>query len=234
MKKFWIPAVLATSMVAGCATYDPYTGEQKTAKATSGAAIGAVVGAVIGAATSSKKDRGKGALIGATAGGAVGGGIGYYMDKQEAELRHQLEGTGVRVQRNGDEITLVMPGNITFDTNRNEVRADFFDVLNSVAMVLKEFEKTAIQISGHTDSTGGADLNQRLSEQRAASVASYLRSQGIPSQRIQTAGYGPRQPIASNDTAEGRAANRRVELKLVPLPLADYGALPVTSEIKRG
>jgi outer membrane protein OmpA-like peptidoglycan-associated protein len=216
MKKYLLPVCVAMSLTAGCATYDPYTGEQKMAKATSGAGIGAVAGAVIGAATSSKKDRGKGALIGAAAGGAVGGGIGYYMDKQEAELRHRLEGSGVRVQRNGDEITLVMPGNITFDTNRSDIRADFYEVLNSVALVLKEFKDTAIQVTGHTDSTGGQDLNQRLSEQRASSVAGYLRSQGIPAGRVQSQGLGPRSPIASNDTQEGRAANRRVELRLVP------------------
>src|SRR5690606_37436547 len=179
--------------------------------------IGAVAGAVIGAATSSKSDRGKGALIGAAAGGAVGGGVGYYMDRQEAQLRQQLEGTGVRVQRNGNEITLVMPGNITFATGRSEIRADFYDVLNSVSLVLKEFKDTAIQVSGHTDSTGGAALNQLLSEERAASVGSYLRTQGIVAGRIQTVGYGPRQPIASNDTEAGRSANRRVELSLVPL-----------------
>lgn len=217
-KSYLISLSVVLSMLVGCATYDPYTGEKKTAKATSGAAIGAVTGAVIGAATSSKKDRGKGALIGAAAGGAVGGGIGYYMDKQEAELRHKLEGTGVRVARNGDEITLIMPGNITFDTSRADIRADFYDVLNSVVLVLKEFNKTVIQIGGHTDSTGSFELNQRLSEQRAQSVASYLISQGVPSGRIQTTGYGPRYPVASNETADGRAANRRVELKLVPLP----------------
>ncbi len=217
MKKYWISAVVAASMLSGCATYDPYTGDKKVAKATSGAAIGAVAGAVIGAATSSKSDRGKGALIGAAAGGAVGGGVGYYMDRQEAQLRQQLEGTGVRVQRNGNEITLIMPGNITFATGRSEIRADFYDVLNSVALVLKEFKDTAIHVSGHTDSTGGADLNQRLSEERAASVGSYLRTQGIVAGRIQTVGYGPRQPVASNDTEAGRAANRRVELSLIPL-----------------
>ncbi|AZZ93881.1 glycine zipper 2TM domain-containing protein [Hahella sp. KA22] len=209
--------VVAGSLAAGCQTYDPYTGEKKTANATTGAVIGAVAGAAIGAATSSKKDRGKGALIGAAAGGTVGGGIGYYMDKQESELRHRLEGTGVRVVRNGDEITLVMPGNITFDTGRSDVKANFYDTLDSVGLVLKEFDKTIIQVSGHTDSTGSLDLNQRLSEQRASSVGRYLISQGVLSSRVQTIGYGPRYPVATNSTTEGRAANRRVELKLVPM-----------------
>ena len=209
--------VVAGSLTAGCQTYDPYTGEQQTSKATTGAIFGAVSGAVIGAATSSKKDRGKGALIGAAAGGAIGGGIGYYMDKQEAELRHKLEGTGVRVVRNGDEITLVMPGNITFDTGRSEVKAGFFETLESVGLVLKEFDKTKIEVSGHTDSTGGADLNQRLSEQRAQSVGQFLVTQGVASSRVQAIGFGPRYPVATNSTAEGRAANRRVELKLLPI-----------------
>ncbi|RMF14664.1 MAG: glycine zipper 2TM domain-containing protein [Gammaproteobacteria bacterium] len=213
---------LATALTAGCATYDPYTGEQKTSKATSGAVIGAVTGAIIGAATSSKKDRGKGALIGAAAGGAIGGGVGYYMDQQEARLRHQLEGTGVRVVRDGNDIILVMPGNITFDTGRAEVKADFYDVLHSVSLVLKEFQKTSIEVSGHTDSTGSLALNQKLSEDRAKSVARYLMSQGIPASRIITQGFGPRYPVASNDTPEGRAQNRRVELKLVPLQNAQY------------
>ncbi|MDX5299806.1 MAG: glycine zipper domain-containing protein, partial [Gammaproteobacteria bacterium] len=138
MKKSLIAAGL-TLALSGCMTYDPYTGEQKTSNATVGTAIGAVAGAAIGAATSSKKDRAKGALIGAAAGGAAGGGIGYYMDRQEAQLRAQLEGTGVRVVRNGDEIQLVMPGNITFDTNQSNIRPSFYSVLDSVGLVLKEF-----------------------------------------------------------------------------------------------
>ncbi|WP_369602931.1 OmpA family protein [Hahella sp. SMD15-11] len=222
MRTKLVSLALVTAMTAGCATYDPYTGEKKTANATSGAVIGAVTGAIIGAATSSKKDRGKGALIGAAAGGAIGGGVGYYMDQQEARLRHQLEGTGVRVVRDGNEIILVMPGNITFDTGRSEIRAEFFDVLNSVALVLKEYKKTAIEVAGHTDSTGSLALNQKLSEDRANSVKRYLIGQGIPASRIHAVGYGPRYPVASNDTPEGRAQNRRVELKLMPLENAQY------------
>ncbi|WP_020406961.1 OmpA family protein [Hahella ganghwensis] len=217
MKSKLIALVVAGALASGCQTYDPYTGEKKTSNATAGAVIGAVGGAVIGAATSSKKDRAKGALIGATAGGAIGGGIGYYMDKQEAELRHKLEGTGVRVVRNGNEITLVMPGNITFDTGRSDVKSAFYPTLESVGLVLKEFDKTIIEVAGHTDSTGGADLNQRLSEQRALSVGQFLVSQGVASTRVQTVGFGPRYPVATNKTADGRAANRRVELKLLPI-----------------
>lgn len=206
-----------TILASGCMTYDPYTGEEKVSSATTGAAIGAVAGAAIGAASSSKKDRGKGALIGAAAGGAMGGGIGYYMDQQEAKLRHQLKNSGVQVARSGDEITLVMPGNITFDTGKSNIKGNFTDVLASVAVVLKEFDETAIQVEGHTDSTGSLSFNQTLSEQRANSVKYFLQGQKIPSGRIHAAGLGPRYPIASNSSAAGREANRRVELKLLPL-----------------
>lgn len=201
----------------GCMSTDPYTGQQKASNTAKGAGAGAVLGAVVGAATSSKKDRGKGALTGAVAGGAIGGGVGFYMDKQEAELRSKLQGTGVQVSREGDTIRLIMPGNITFDSNQSNIRGSFYPTLNSVAMVLAEFNKTAIRVTGHTDSTGGAELNQRLSEQRADSVRQYLISQKVASGRVQTAGYGPRYPIAGNDTAAGREANRRVELELLPL-----------------
>ena len=209
--------VLILFFVVGCTTTDPYTGEQKTSNTAKGATVGAVAGAVVGAASSSKSDRKKGALIGAAAGGAIGGGIGNYMDRQEAALRNRLQGSGVQVRREGDNLYLVMPGNITFATGRAEIRADFYDVLNSVALVLKEFNQTAIKVSGHTDSTGSDDLNQRLSEDRANSVRSYLVSQQVASGRIQAYGYGPRYPIASNSSESGRQANRRVELELVPM-----------------
>ena len=207
-------------VTAGCMTYDPYSGEEKTSNATKGAVVGAIGGAAVGAAAN-KGDRKKGALIGAAAGGAAGGGIGYYMDRQEAELRRQLEGTGVRVERVGNLITLVMPGNITFDTDRDAVKSSFFETLKSVALVLEEFDETTIQVAGHTDSTGAAEYNQGLSQRRAESVGSYLVSQGVASNRVQSKGYGQRDPIATNDTVAGRAANRRVELKLVPT--ADAG-----------
>ncbi|MDY6797871.1 MAG: OmpA family protein [Pseudomonadota bacterium] len=215
-------SILAVSMVAalglgGCMTYDPYTGEEKTSSATKGSIIGAIGGAAVGAATSSKSDRGKGALIGAASGAAVGGGIGYYMDRQEAQLRRKLEGSGVRVVRNGDQIDLVMPGNITFDVNQSTIKPSFQDTLESVAVVLKEFDKTSIRIEGHTDSTGSRDYNQLLSERRAGAVRDFLLDQGIDASRTRAVGYGPRQPIASNDTAAGREQNRRVELTLVPM-----------------
>ncbi len=216
MKKTLIAFSVATIGLSGCMTYDPYTGEEKTSSATKGSIIGAIGGAAVGAATSSSSDRGKGALIGAASGAAVGGGIGYYMDRQEAKLRHQLEGTGVRVVRNGEQIELVMPGNITFDTDQASIRSSFTDVLGSVAMVLQEFDKTAIQIDGHTDSTGSDSYNQLLSERRAGSVRDFLLNQGIEPARTRANGYGERRPVASNDSPAGREQNRRVELTLVP------------------
>ena len=208
-----------SSLITGCMTYDPYTGEEKVSSATSGAVIGAVAGAAIGAATSSKKGRAKGALIGAAAGGAIGGGAGYYMDKQEAKLRHELMETGVSVERNGNEIKLIMPGNITFESAKADIQDSFQPVLNSIARVLKEFDKTAIKIVGHTDSTGSLAMNQTLSEQRADSVKLSLQAREIASGRIHASGVGPRYPIASNDTAAGRQMNRRVELSLLPLEM---------------
>lgn len=210
-------ATVAGVLLTGCMTYDPYTGEKKTSNATKGAGIGAVTGAIIGAATSSDKDRDRGIITGAVAGAAIGGGAGYYMDKQEAELRHQLQGTGVQVRREGDNLFLVMPGNITFDTAQYSIRSHFYEVLDSVAIVLKKYDKTAILVSGHTDNRGSSDYNQTLSEQRAGSVKAYLMQKGVAAGRVNSVGYGYRYPVASNDSAAGREQNRRVELKLEPI-----------------
>lgn len=210
-------AICTVGVLVGCTTTDPYTGEEKTSRTTTGAGVGAVVGAVVGAASASDKDRKKGAITGAVAGGAIGAGVGNYMDRQEAELRQKLQGTGVRVRREGNTIELIMPGNVTFGIDRREVRSDFYDVLNSVTLVLKEYDQTAIKVGGHTDSTGSDVYNQTLSEDRAQSVRDYLVSHGVAPGRVQAVGYGERYPIASNDTEAGRQANRRVELELIPL-----------------
>lgn len=195
----------------GCQTLDPYTQQSKTSNATKGVGIGALAGAVLGAAAS-KDDRGKGALIGAAVGGAVGGGIGYYQDQQEMLLRQELEGTGVRVERVGDEIRLVMPSNITFATNSERIDGSFYSVLDSVAKVLIKFDDTAISVDGYTDSSGSFEYNQMLSERRAQSVSNYLMQVGVARLRIETRGFGERGAIASNDTEMGRAQNRRVEI----------------------
>ncbi len=217
MKMLNMTALAAgVALLVGC-TANPYTGEQQAGKAGVYGGIGAVSGAVIGAATSSKKDRTKGALIGAAVGGAAGGGYGYYVDTQEAKLRQTLQGTGVQVQRNGDNLTLIMPGNITFASNSADISSSFYPTLNSLVQVFKEFNKNGVDIVGHTDSTGSLQLNQDLSNRRAQSVASYLASNGVAASRISSYGAGPSQPIASNDTTAGRAQNRRVEINLRPL-----------------
>lgn len=204
--------------LAGCQTTDPYTGEQQTSKTTYGAVIGAVAGAAIGAATGKDaKDRRKRALIGAAGGGLAGGAVGAYMDQQEAKLRQKLAGTGVSVTRNGNNIVLNMPGNITFKTGSADLNADFFKVLDGVGMVVDEYEKTLVVIQGHTDNVGTDENNQALSERRAASVGQYLVSKGVNGQRVMTAGFGEARPVASNDTADGRSQNRRVEVTLEPI-----------------
>ncbi len=213
MKKL-VYVCLTAAIISGCQTIDPYTREQKTSNTATGAGIGAVAGAVLGAAVSSKKDRGKGALTGALVGGAVGGGIGYYMDQQEALLRQELEGTGVSVQRQGDDIRLIMPGNVTFATDSTRIDGGFYPVLDSVVKVLTKFDKTQMSVDGFTDSTGSFEHNQKLSEARAAAVANYLTASGINRLRISTQGYGERYPIADNNSASGRALNRRVEINI--------------------
>ena len=211
-------AMAAALVVAGCETTDAYTGEKKVNNASKGAGIGALAGAAIGALTGdNSKERRERALIGAGVGALTGAGVGAYMDKQEAKLRAQLQGTGVSVTRNGDDLVLNMPGNITFKTASADLNANFYKVLDSVSLVLKEFDKTTIDVEGHTDSDGSTEYNQQLSQNRANSVGSYLQSHGVNAQRIVALGAGESRPIASNDTAAGKQQNRRVELKLQPI-----------------
>jgi len=204
--------------VSACTTLDPYTREEKTAKAQRQAVIGAAAGAVAGLITGdSSMERKKRALVGAGLGALAGAGVGTYMDRQEAKLRKELEKTGVSVTRIGNNITLNMPGNITFATNSADLNAGFFQVLNSVALVVNEFNQTVIEVAGHTDNTGGDQYNQQLSERRAGAVAAYLGTRSVRSDRIITVGMGEGRPVATNDTEAGRQSNRRVELTLVPL-----------------
>ncbi|HKJ95624.1 MAG TPA: OmpA family protein [Gammaproteobacteria bacterium] len=218
MLRTTVVVLVVAGLLAACTNTDPYTGEQKTSNTTKGAAIGALAGAAIGLATGDNaSERRRHALIGAGIGGLSGGAIGQYMDRQEAELRRKLQGTGVSVTRNGDNITLNMPGNVTFATDSASLDPQFFDVLNSVSLVLKEYTKTVITVAGYTDSRGSKQYNQSLSQRRAQTVSQYLSSQGINGRRIVTRGYGEQYPIASNDTKAGQAQNRRVELTLSPI-----------------
>lgn len=205
----------AAALLTACATTDPWTGEQRTSRAGAGAGIGAGAGAVIGAISGG--DRLKRAAIGAGIGALAGGAIGHYMDRQEAALREQLRGTGVSVTRRGDDIILNMPGNVTFDFDSDALKADFYEVLNSVTLVVNEFDQTVLVVDGHTDSIGNPQYNQGLSERRANSVVRYLSAQGVAPVRMAAYGYGENYPIASNQTEAGRAQNRRVELTLMPV-----------------
>jgi outer membrane protein OmpA-like peptidoglycan-associated protein len=213
-----IASLVVAAVAAGCQTVDPYTGEKKTSDATYGALIGAGAGAAIGMISGhDAKQRRERALIGAGVGGLSGAAVGAYMDKQEAELREQMRQSGVSVTRKGDDIILNMPGNITFRSGSADLNPQFFKVLDGVAQVAKKYDKTIIEVAGHTDNVGGADYNQQLSQRRASSVAQYLESRGVSEQRLMTAGGGENHPIASNSTEQGRAANRRVEVTLAPL-----------------
>jgi outer membrane protein OmpA-like peptidoglycan-associated protein len=205
-------------ILSGCETLDPYTGESETSKATKGALIGAAAGVVAGLMSGDDAvERRQHALIGAGIGALAGGAVGNYMDKQEAKLRAELQGTGVSVTRIGDNITLNMPGNVTFDTDSSALRPQFFGVLNSVGKVLTEYDKTVVEVAGHTDSTGSDSYNMQLSQRRANTVGEYLYTQGIMDQRIMSVGMGEHHPIADNSTPEGRQLNRRVEITLVPV-----------------
>lgn len=217
MKKI-ATATLGVLMLAGCTT-DPYTGRQKISNTvigtSAGAAVGALGGLLVGKTT--KADTRRSVLIGAGIGALTGGGIGLYQDRQEARLRQQLQDTGVSITRSGDTIILNMPSNITFPSGSDSIRPEFFNVLNSVALVLKEYNRTIVNVYGHTDSDGGAAFNQQLSERRGVNVAKYLVSQGTDTRRYYVVGYGEERPIASNSTQEGKQQNRRVEIQIAPL-----------------
>ena len=189
MKRIATLFVASAFALSACTSADPYTGEQGVNNTTIGAGLGAL----------------------------AGGGIGYYMDQQEAKLRQRLQNTGVSVTRVGNDIILNMPGNITFASGSADINANFYEVLNSVGIVLDEYDKSLVDVYGHTDSDGSAQFNQKLSERRAQSVAAYLQTRGVVRDRFFIRGFGESQPIASNATAAGKAQNRRVEIRIAPL-----------------
>ncbi len=207
--------LMAGFTVTACTT-DPYTGEKKASKAAVGAGIGAAAGAIGGAIVGGKSKR-KEVLIGAGIGALAGGATGAYMDNQEKKLRQQLQNTGVSVTRDGENIILNMPSNITFDVNSAQVKGQFTEVLRSVALVLDEYEKTYVDVVGHTDSTGAEQYNMDLSLRRASAVADQLVGHGVMAQRFVVRGAGETMPVGDNSTESGRAANRRVEITLQPI-----------------
>lgn len=202
--------MVLVGFLSACAT-DPYTGESKVAKTAWGTGIGAAAGAGIGALIGGKK----GALIGAGIGAATGAAGGGYMDYQAAQLRKELTRTGVQVKEIDGRIYLVMPGNITFDTNQAFIKQSFQPVVISISKVLKEYDKTLVQVNGYTDNTGSDAINNPLSVKRANAIADFLKIQGVAANRIIANGYGSANPIASNATAAGREQNRRVEIVLI-------------------
>ncbi|HEY9400745.1 MAG TPA: OmpA family protein [Luteimonas sp.] len=212
-------AIAGAMLLSSCATYtgqthDPNDPNRTRTGALIGAGIGAVAGLLSGGDAVERRQR---ALVGAGVGGLAGAGIGAYQDRQEAALRRDLQGTGVDVIRNGDNITLNMPGNITFAFDSSNLQPQFYPVLNNVAGTLNQYNQTVIEVAGHTDSVGSDSYNQQLSVQRANAVAAYLGGKGVMQQRMIIVGAGETRPVASNDTDAGRAQNRRVEITIVPV-----------------
>jgi outer membrane protein OmpA-like peptidoglycan-associated protein len=204
LSKSLLSATVVAVLLSGCEMNN--TGK--------GAAIGAAAGGVLGKATGNHKD--KRIFIGAAIGALAGAAVGDYMDKQEEAFRDELAGSGVEVVREGDNLRLVMPSNITFATDQSYISTGFNDTLNAIAKVMNKYEKTYLSVEGHTDSTGQDSYNMNLSRERAQSVKAYLANQDIMAARISTSGFGETRPIATNDTANGRAQNRRVEIQIVP------------------
>ncbi|HVJ03902.1 MAG TPA: OmpA family protein [Sphingomonas sp.] len=220
-KALTIAALAATTLTGGCVT-DPNTGQKRISRAAIGGGVGALGGYLLGDLVGGRRDRTE-KIVGAGLGGLAGVAVGAYIDRQEQELRRRTAGTDVDVIRQGDDLLLRMPSNVTFATNEAAIQSQFRPTLDQVADVLKQYNQTYVDVYGHTDSTGTDAYNQTLSERRAQSVADYLSTHGVQSARLGTRGFGETQPIASNDTEEGKAANRRVEIKLVPIRQSDLG-----------
>lgn len=204
LRKYSLTAIAISLAISGCASTN----------AEKGAAIGAITGAVFGKATSNHKD--KRAVWGAAIGAITGAAIGNYMDEQEKAFREELSGSGIDVIREGDNIRLVMPSNITFASGKSYITSGFHPTLNDIAKVLTKFDKTLLSIEGHTDSTGSEEFNQNLSQDRALNVKAYLVSKSIMDTRLKTTGLGESQPIVSNNTESNRSLNRRVEIQIIP------------------
>lgn len=213
MKKLIVGA-LGAAMLTACAV-NPETGQREMTRTGQGAAAGAIGGALIGLMAGGDDTRN--AAIGAAVGALAGAAVGNYMDRQERALREATAGTGIEVARAGDQLQLTMPADVTFPVDSAEIQPGFYGPLNDVAATLAEYQQTAVDVIGHADSTGSAEYNQGLSERRANSVKDYLVTRGVQPVRIATAGRGESMPVASNDTAAGRAANRRVEIVLTPI-----------------
>ena len=226
--KLALATAVLTMTLAGCATTgggyygsqpQPQSQQQSDYDRTKkGAAIGAVAGVVAGLLSGGDAtERRQRALVGAGVGALAGGAIGNYQDRQERALRDSMAGTGVDVVRQGDNITLNMPENITFGFDRSDLQPQFYPVLDRVAGTLREYNQTIVEVAGHTDSKGTDAYNQALSERRSAAVGNYLMSKGLMRDRFILVGAGESRPVASNDTEAGRAQNRRVEITLVPI-----------------
>ncbi|HEY1072896.1 OmpA family protein [Brevundimonas sp.] len=211
-------SIAAMLGAAACTTTDPYSSTPNRNNTATGALAGALGGAVLGylTNTSSGEQGRKNALIGAGIGALAGAGVGQYMDRQQRALEAELSGTGVGVARQGDNLVLRMPSDVTFATNQSNLDSRFLPVLDDVARVLQEYDRSMVDVIGHTDSSGGDAINQPLSERRASSVASYLIDHGVIRERLYVAGMSARNPIASNDTVQGKAQNRRVEILIRP------------------
>lgn len=219
-----ITALSGALALGGCVT-DPETGGRRVSRPAGTAAAGAGAGALLGALLGGRNNRAE-MLIGAGIGAIAGGAVGSYMDKQARELKARTAGTGIEVEQQGEEIAIKLPAGIAFDTNQAIVRPDMRAGLDEVAKTLANYESTFIDVTGHTDSTGSDAINQPLSERRAAAVADYLQYKSVQRARIATKGYGAQFPVASNDSEDGRAKNRRVEIRLSPVTQVDVPARP--------
>jgi len=221
MRTNFIVAGLGVAAMLGasaCTTTDPYSSTPGRNNTATGALAGALGGAVLGYLTNTRngEEGRKNALIGAGVGALGGAAVGQYMDRQQRAMEAELSGSGVGVARQGDTLVLRMPSDVTFATNQSTIDPRFDSTLADVANVLREYDRSLVDVVGHTDSSGGDAINQPLSERRAVSVADALIRNGVQRERLYVAGNSSRNPIASNDTVPGRAQNRRVEILIRP------------------